>query len=79
MVIANPPPSDLAIPWLELNQMIERAAQSAAVAGVTGKALTPFLLEQLRQLSGARTLVVNRSLIVRNATLAAEIALALAD
>jgi pseudouridine-5'-phosphate glycosidase len=45
---------------------------------VTGAKLTPFLLSRLAELSGGRTLAANRALIVSNARLAAEVAVALA-
>ena len=48
-----------------------------ATRGVTGKAITPFLLDCVRKATGGRSLIANRALIVANARLAAEVAAAL--
>jgi len=56
--------------------MTHQAIEAARAAGIGGKSLTPFLLDQLRALGGDRVLAVNRALIVRNARVAAEIAVA---
>ena len=45
---------------------------------MTGAAVTPFVLGRLHEKSGGRTLAVNRDLIVANARLAGELAVALA-
>ena len=46
------------------------------VDGVTGPAVTPWVLARLHEASGGRSLVANRRLLVDNAGLAAEIAAA---
>ncbi len=46
--------------------------------GVTGQAVTPFVLAHLHRESGGRTLAANRELIAANAGLAAEIGVAYA-
>ena len=48
----------------------------AAAAGVTGKAVTPFLLLRIVELSGGRSLEVNLDLARNNVRVAAEIAIA---
>ena len=50
----------------------------AATEGVSGKALTPYLLGRISALSEGRTLAANQALAVGNAELAAQIAVALA-
>lgn len=50
----------------------------AAQAGVTGKAVTPFLLSSLAEATGGASLRANLALLRANATLAAEIAVATA-
>jgi pseudouridine-5'-phosphate glycosidase len=45
---------------------------------VHGQDVTPFVLSFLHKRSGARTLAANRALVTANATLAAEVACALA-
>jgi pseudouridine-5'-phosphate glycosidase len=58
----------------EFNIALATAERQAAVAGIRGPAVTPFLLARLAELTGGRSLRANRELIVANARLAAEIA-----
>jgi pseudouridine-5'-phosphate glycosidase len=74
VVIAQPFVADVALDPMEFNQALDRAEGLAAGAGVRGKALTPFLLARLAELTGGKTLEANRSLVVANARLAAQIA-----
>jgi pseudouridine-5'-phosphate glycosidase len=78
IVLTNPPPEHLALPYDELEQIVDTALVSAESARVQGKALTPFLLEQLRAAAGPRALAINRAILCNNAQLGAEIARALA-
>ena len=61
---------------IDVAPLIEEALAEAAAQGVRGQALTPFVLSFLHERSGGRTLEVNRRLIVANARLAAEAAVA---
>lgn len=61
----------------ELAGYREIAERDATEAGVSGKELTPFLLNRLAELSEARTVEVNLRLLRENARLAARIAVAL--
>ena len=77
MLIANPiPPAD-EIPAAEMRPFIEAAIAEAAAAGVTGKAVTPFLLDAILKQSGGRSLTANIALVKNNARLGAAIAVAL--
>lgn len=78
VVIAQPFVADVALDPMELNQALDRAEGLAAGAGVRGKALTPFLLARLAELTGGKTLEANRSLVVANARLAAQISTVIA-
>jgi pseudouridine-5'-phosphate glycosidase len=78
LLVCNPPPAAAALAPAELEEMLRRALVEAASAGVSGGAVTPFLLAALNRLSGGRTQTVNRALALANATLAAELAMALA-
>ncbi len=49
----------------------------AAREGVRGRAVTPFLLERMRVLTGDRSVATNRALLVDNARVTAELAGAL--
>ena len=78
-LIANPVPTADAIPAKHLAPLITRAQDEAEAQGITGKAVTPFLLQRLFELTEGRTLQANIALIRNNARLAAAIALALAE
>lgn len=51
----------------------------AAEAGIGGKAVTPFLLSCLAEITGGASLLANLALLRANATLAARISVSLAD
>lgn len=76
-VLAQPCPPEVAVPASEFDAWLHEAESAARAAGVTGAKVTPFLLARLAELSGGRTLTANRALIVANARLAAEVAVAL--
>ncbi len=78
VLIANPVPAADEIPAEEMRPHIEAALTEAEAAGVTGKDVTPFLLEAIRGRTNGRSLATNIALIKANARLAAEIATALA-
>ena len=78
ILIGNPLPAAAAMPEAEMEAIIARASAEAAAQGVSGKALTPFLLARLIALSEGRSLIANQALIRANATLAARVAVALA-
>lgn len=63
---------------LDVERLIEEALTTAAAQGVSGQAVTPFVLSFLHEHSGGRTQEVNRELIVANARLAAQVAVAAA-
>lgn len=73
-LIANPIPLADEIPYDEIAPIITRAIDVADAQGITGKALTPFLLDRIHQLTGGRSLEANISLVRNNARLAAKIA-----
>lgn len=60
----------------DVEPLIERALADAAAQGVSGQAVTPFVLAYLHRESGGRTLAANRELIAANAGLAGEVAVA---
>jgi pseudouridine-5'-phosphate glycosidase len=77
-VLAQPCPADVALAPAEFDRAMGRAELDAAAEGVGGPALTPFLLARLAELTDGKSLAANRALILNNATLAAEVAGALA-
>ena len=78
ILVANPVAEADEIPAGEIAAHIGAAVAEAAAQGVTGKAVTPFILSKMIELTGGRSLVTNMALIRNNAVLGAEIALALA-
>jgi pseudouridylate synthase len=74
VLLTQPPPTSLE----DIEPLIEEALADADRKGVRWQAVTPFVLAFLHERSGGRTLAVNRELIVANAGLAAEVAVAAA-
>lgn len=73
LMLTRPPRASI-----EVDELIEAALAQAAAAGVRGGAVTPFVLGRLHAESGGETQRANRELIVDNAALAAEVAVAAA-
>jgi pseudouridine-5'-phosphate glycosidase len=68
----------------ELEAGVYEAALAAALSeadarGIAGREVTPFLLEELRRLTGGQSLAANRALLLGNSRLAGQLAAALAD
>jgi pseudouridine-5'-phosphate glycosidase len=78
VLVANPIPAGDEIPAAEMRPAIAAAIEQAAAAGITGKAVTPWLLGAILEKTGGRSLTANIALIRNNARLAAGIAVALA-
>ncbi len=78
VLVANPVPPEAEIPAPEIAGHIETAIAETAAQGVSAKAVTPFLLARMLELTGGRSLETNVALIRNNAALAARIAVALA-
>ena len=76
-LVVVPVPPDADVQKVEIESAIDRALSRAEVEGVVGKALTPFLLEQLVLLTGGSSLNANIALLVNNARVAAQISVAL--
>lgn len=74
IVVANPVPADQAWEREEHDRVLDEAFAAAERAGVTGKAVTPFLLGTIVELSGGRSLEVNLDLARNNVRVAGEIA-----
>jgi pseudouridine-5'-phosphate glycosidase len=76
VLVANPPPAELALPAAEAEALIERALAEAEAAGVRGPAVTPFVLSRVHGGADSPSARVNQALIVANARLAGAIAAA---
>ena len=74
-----PIPQAAAIPRDEMEAVIDRAVRETEVAGVHGPAATPAILARVAELTGGRSVVANLALIEHDASVAASLAVALAD
>ena len=79
LIIAAPLPPDAALPADEAEAAIAQATQDAADAGIHGPATTPFVLARVAALTNGRSVTANLALIENNASIAAQIATALAE
>jgi pseudouridine-5'-phosphate glycosidase len=75
LLLARPPDRSLD----DVEPLIGEALAEAERRGVAGQAVTPFVLSFLHERSEGRTLAANRELVVANAGLAAEVAVASAS
>ncbi|MCQ0969612.1 pseudouridine-5'-phosphate glycosidase [Paracoccus sp. TK19116] len=73
-LVANPIPVDAEIAAAEINPIIEQALKEAMSAGIAAKAVTPFLLSRIFELTDGRSLDSNIKLVLNNARLGADIA-----
>ncbi len=76
-LIANPIPSADQIPAEELAPIIASAQEDAETHRITGKGVTPYLLQRIYEQTDGRSLTANIALVRNNARLAAGIAIAL--
>lgn len=78
VLIANPIAEADALDGAEMEAIVADAVCEADARGVTRKALTPFLLQRILEVTGGRSLTANIALVRQNAAVAAEIAVAIA-
>lgn len=76
-LIANPIPDSDQIPSEELAPIIASAQADAETHRITGKGVTPYLLQRIYEQTKGRSLAANIALVRNNARLAASIARAL--
>jgi pseudouridine-5'-phosphate glycosidase len=77
VVVSNPVPTEAAMPKDEIDRITEQALREAVDRGVSGKAVTPFLLARIKELTGGRSLATNIALVRHNALVGARLAVAL--
>jgi len=77
IVVGNPVPEAEAMPQQEIAAITEEALREADRRGIAGKAVTPFLLARIKELTGGRSLATNIALVKNNARLGAALAVAL--
>lgn len=78
LLVAAPIPGAHALPRAQVETAVTQALDEAQARGVQGAKLTPWLLARVAELTGGESVAANRALLLNNATLAGEIASALA-
>lgn len=73
-LVANPIPASDEIPRAVIDPVIEAALGEASAQGIAAKAVTPYLLGRIFELTEGRSLAANIALVLNNARLAAAIA-----
>lgn len=79
VLVTVPVPESAELPAEQAEQAIRQATQEANDQGIVGKAVTPFLLERVAELTGNASKLANTALLVNNARVAAQIALAMSQ
>lgn len=74
MLIVNPIPDEYSMDADYINQNIEQALADADEQGISGKNITPFLLNKIQKLTQGKSLDANIQLVYNNVRLACEIA-----
>lgn len=78
MLVTNPIPEQYSMPAKVINNAIDEAIAEAQRLGIKGKKTTPFLLAKIKDITGGDSLAANIELVLNNARLAAQTAVALA-
>ncbi len=79
MLIAVPVPAAHELPAARVDGAIAKATREAEAAGIAGKDITPFVLARVSALTGGASMAANIELLINNARVAGEIALALSQ
>lgn len=79
LLVAVPPPLEVALPEEEVRQAVREALEAARAERIRGQKVTPFLLEKVSELTGQASLIANLGLLRNNARVAGEIAAVLAN
>lgn len=74
ILVTVPVPADKALEAVTAEKAIEQATREAEYAGITGNAITPFVLNRVSQLTDGASLEANIALLVNNARVAGQIA-----
>ena len=72
-LITNPVPKKNEIPITKIKPIIKKAILDGQNQGITGKDLTPFLLNKIFELTDGKSLLTNIALIKNNAKIAAKL------
>lgn len=78
LVLANPIPADAELDRALHDRVLAEGLAAAEAAGVRGKDVTPFLLDHFHRATRGASVAANVALVLSNARLAAEVAVAYA-
>jgi pseudouridine-5'-phosphate glycosidase len=73
-LIVNPIPEEHSMDKAKIDAVIEAAVEKANRLGIKGKKITPFLLAEIKDVTGGSSLEANIALVYNNVRLAARIA-----
>jgi pseudouridine-5'-phosphate glycosidase len=74
IIIGNPIPDEYSYDKKEIDKAIHEALEESIAKGIKGKAVTPFLLAKIKELTKGKSLASNIALAKNNASVAAMIA-----
>ena len=74
MLVTNPIPEEYSLDPDYINAAIDKAVKKSVELGIKGKATTPFLLAEIKDITGGNSLDANIQLVLNNARLAARTA-----
>jgi pseudouridine-5'-phosphate glycosidase len=77
VLVANPIPADAALDPRMIDEAIQTALGDAETRGITGKRLTPYLLQRLAGVTDGASIKANRALALHDAKVAAQLAVQL--
>ncbi|NLW39317.1 MAG: pseudouridine-5'-phosphate glycosidase [Tissierellia bacterium] len=77
VVVGNPIPEEDQLDYEVINKAIEDALKEAETKGIVGKAVTPFLLDKVKDITGGKSLEANIKLVYNNALVGANLAIEL--
>jgi pseudouridine-5'-phosphate glycosidase len=76
VLVCAPVPREFALAASEVEEAIAKATRLAEESGTDGKAVTPFVLAQVKELTGGKSLIANKALLINCAGVAARVAIA---
>lgn len=79
VLLSVPPPEEAALDGAAIERAIAAALEQARRRGIRGKDVTPYLLGEVARSTGGRSLEANVALLLQNARVAAEVAVAIAE
>jgi pseudouridine-5'-phosphate glycosidase len=79
LLFAVPVPEDVAMPNDVAEKAIAQATREAEEQGIKGKEVTPFVLGRVKEITGGESMTANTALLINNARVGGQIAVALAN